>query len=58
MKVVSIEALTKLIQLIKSSFISNTDVVETSEVDIYTKAQIDVILGDLNTALNNFNSGN
>lgn len=34
MKVVSTDALTKLIQLIKSSFVSNTDVEQTSEITI------------------------
>lgn len=34
MKVVSTEALTKLIQLVKSAFVSKTDVVTTSEVTL------------------------
>lgn len=38
MKVVSTEALTKLIQLIKGSFISNTDTETTSEVTLATVA--------------------
>ena len=41
MKVVSTEALTKLIQLVKSAFISVDDTVETSEVDVYTKNEVD-----------------
>lgn len=46
MKVVSTEALTKLIQLVKSAFISVDDTVETSEVDVYTKNEVDnLILG-------------
>ena len=38
MKVVSTEALTKLIQLVKSAFISVDDTVETSEVTLATVA--------------------
>ena len=38
MKVVSTEGLTKLIQLIKSTFIANTDTVTTSEVTLATVA--------------------
>jgi hypothetical protein len=38
MKVVSTEALTKLIQLVKSAFVSKTDVVETQEVTLATVA--------------------
>lgn len=38
MKVVSTEALTKLIQLVKSAFVSVDDTVETSEVTLATVA--------------------
>ena len=38
MKVVSTEALTKLIQLVKSAFVSATDTVQTSEVTLATVA--------------------
>ena len=38
MKVVSTEAITKLIQLVKSAFISVDDTVETSEVTLATVA--------------------
>jgi hypothetical protein len=38
MKVVSTEALTKLIQLVKGSFISNTDTEATSEITLATVA--------------------
>lgn len=38
MKVVSTDALTKLIQLVKSAFVSKTDVITTSEVTLATVA--------------------
>lgn len=52
MKIVSTDALTKLIQLIKSTFISTTDTVETNEVNIYTKSEIDNILGNIESTIN------
>lgn len=60
MKVVSNEALTKLIQLVKSAFIKVDDVVEVteietetpSEVDVYTKTEIDDMIGDVETLIN------
>ena len=47
MKVVSTEALTKLIQLVKSAFVSKTDVVTTSEVtlaDVATSGDYDDLI--------------
>ncbi len=38
MKVVSTDALTKLIQLVKSAFVSKTDVITTTEVTLATVA--------------------
>ena len=52
MKIVSTDALTKLIQLIKSTFISTADTVETNEVNIYTKSEIDNILGNIESTIN------
>lgn len=60
MKVVSTEALTKLIQLVKSAFIKVDDVVEVTEietetpneVDVYTKTEIDDMIGDVETLIN------
>lgn len=48
MKVVSTEALTKLIQLVKSAFVSKTDVVETQEVTLADVA----ISGDYDDLIN------
>lgn len=52
MKIVSTDALTKLIQLIKSTFISTTDTVETNGVNIYTKSEIDNIFGNIESTIN------
>jgi len=41
MKVVSTEALTKLIQLVKSAFIKVDDVVKVSEIDTETTTEIE-----------------
>lgn len=42
MKVLSTDGLTKLIQLIKGSFISNTDVEQTSEISTETTTEITI----------------
>lgn len=42
MKVVSTEALTKLIQLVKSAFIKVDDVVEVTEIDTETPSEVEL----------------
>ena len=42
MKVVSNEALTKLIQLVKSAFIKNDDVVEVTEIETETPSEVEL----------------
>lgn len=65
MKVLSTDGLTKLVQLVKSSFFSKEDAVKTQEIeletvqtaDVYTKSEIDAMIGDVETLLHNLNSG-
>ena len=56
MKVVSTEALTKLIQLVKSTFIKTDDVVEVTEIETETPSEITIstvaISGDYNDLIN------
>jgi hypothetical protein len=52
MKVLTTAGLTKLIQLCKSAFVSKTDVITTSEIDVYTKTEIDDMIGDIESTIN------
>lgn len=52
MKVLTTAGLTKLIQLCKSAFVSKTDVITTNEIDVYTKTEIDDMIGDIESTIN------